>query len=503
MDSTSLLSESTMLNGKLIMTDTHLKASASESFNIPKFRVAERRPGITVAVIAATDVLSLGFAWIFPLLVTGALGQPLSMGLGLRALAFIAITAIVFAACGLYPALGLDVLEETKRVILCISFVQLGSIGSLWTRNAIRDQLTWTFCYWAASLVAVPLGRSFVRSILSRESWWGEPVLLIGSGKPLGEIFNLLLRHPRLGLHATGVLSQSGSVTGWAAGLPVLHDLEAGLLFAQRQKIQTAIVALGSAGCISLSEATDRYGVHFPKLIFIPPLSPRFNLCSGPGTLAAFRSIQISQKLLMPSFKMFKRSLDLLIAVSAGMALLPLALVIALAVKLTSPGPVFFGHRRIGRGGVSFRAWKFRTMVSDADTLLAEQLATNQELRMEWERDRKLRSDPRLTPIGSTLRKLSLDELPQLWNVMRSEMSIVGPRPICSAEVSNYAEYFADYSRVLPGITGLWQVSGRNETTYQERVQLDTYYVNNWSPWLDLYIIARTFKAVLSARGAY
>jgi lipopolysaccharide/colanic/teichoic acid biosynthesis glycosyltransferase len=142
-------------------------------------------------------------------------------------------------------------------------------------------------------------------------------------------------------------------------------------------------------------------------------------------------------------------------------------------------------------------------MVSDADALLADRLAANPALRMEWECDQKLRIDPRVTPVGSVLRKFSLDELPQLWNVIRFEMSIVGPRPICSAEVSKYAEYFADYSRVLPGITGLWQVSGRNKTTYQERVQLDTYYVNNWSPWLDLYIIARTFGAVLSARGAY
>jgi Undecaprenyl-phosphate galactose phosphotransferase WbaP len=195
--------------------------------------------------------------------------------------------------------------------------------------------------------------------------------------------------------------------------------------------------------------------------------------------------------------------MDLFIAVAVGVALVPLLLFIAAAIKLTSHGPVFFGHRRIGRDDVPFRAWKFRTMVSNADTLLAERLATSPALRAEWERDHKLRNDPRLTPIGAVLRKFSLDELPQLWNVMRSEMSIVGPRPICSVEIPKYAEYFADYARVRPGMTGLWQVSGRNETTYAERVQLDTYYVNHWSPWLDFYIIARTFRAVFSASGAY
>lgn len=204
-----------------------------------------------------------------------------------------------------------------------------------------------------------------------------------------------------------------------------------------------------------------------------------------------------------PELATTKRLLDLLIAVPALLAVLPVMLAISAAIKLNSAGSILFGHRRVGKNNATFRAWKFRTMVADADLLLSERLAASAALRVEWERDHKLRNDPRVTRIGAILRKFSLDELPQLWNVVRGEMSIVGPRPICSAEISKYAEYFADYSRVLPGITGLWQVSGRNQTTYQQRVEFDTYYINNWSIWLDLYIIARTFKAVLGARGAY
>jgi lipopolysaccharide/colanic/teichoic acid biosynthesis glycosyltransferase len=176
---------------------------------------------------------------------------------------------------------------------------------------------------------------------------------------------------------------------------------------------------------------------------------------------------------------------------------------VALAVKLTSPGPIFFRHQRIGKDGIPFHVCKFRTMVRDADVRLAERLANSEDARQEWQRDHKLRNDPRITPIGGFLRKFSLDEFPQLWNVMCGQMSVVGPRPISYEEIARYGEHFAAYSKVRPGITGLWQVSGRNEMSYANRVGIDTYYVDHWSPWMDLYILVRTFTAVSSSRGAY
>jgi Undecaprenyl-phosphate galactose phosphotransferase WbaP len=198
-----------------------------------------------------------------------------------------------------------------------------------------------------------------------------------------------------------------------------------------------------------------------------------------------------------------KRLLDIVVALTAGILFFPLILAIIVAVKLTSTGKIFYAHKRVGRDGWSFRVWKFRTMVEGADVVLAERLAADPALRIEWEQNHKLRADPRLTLIGNFLRRYSLDELPQLWNVLKGEMSIVGPRPICDHEIPKYADHFADYARVLPGITGLWQVSGRNDTTYQQRVHLDAYYANNWSLLLDVSILARTVSVVVSARGAY
>jgi lipopolysaccharide/colanic/teichoic acid biosynthesis glycosyltransferase len=148
-------------------------------------------------------------------------------------------------------------------------------------------------------------------------------------------------------------------------------------------------------------------------------------------------------------------------------------------------------------------AWKFRTMVENADQFLEEHLAKNPQLREEWDNTHKLRHDPRVTRIGRILRRTSLDELPQIWNVLRGEMSLVGPRPVVSAEVEKYGESFDFYRAVRPGITGLWQVSGRSDTSYSERVALDVRYVRHWSVWLDIYLLARTFRVVFRGSGAY
>jgi undecaprenyl-phosphate galactose phosphotransferase len=183
--------------------------------------------------------------------------------------------------------------------------------------------------------------------------------------------------------------------------------------------------------------------------------------------------------------------------------LLPVLGAIALLVKLTSRGPVVFAHTRIGRGGRPVRVLKFRTMRKDSQAALREYLAKNPEAKKEWEETFKLQNDPRVTRIGKFLRNTSLDELPQLWNVIRGEMSVVGPRPIVNEEIVRYGSYFKFYAAVKPGITGLWQVCGRNDTTYEQRVRIDEYYVRNWSPWLDLYVLARTAITLIRRTGAY
>ena len=197
------------------------------------------------------------------------------------------------------------------------------------------------------------------------------------------------------------------------------------------------------------------------------------------------------------------RALDLLVASSALLLFLPLMVLVALAIRLQDGGPALFGHKRIGVGGRSFRCWKFRSMVVDADARLAKLLALDPEARREWQVDHKLRNDPRVTQLGHILRITSVDELPQLFNVLAGDMSIVGPRPIVTSEISKYGRWFQRYCAVRPGITGIWQVSGRNDVDYQQRVAMDVLFARKRSAALYLKILLATLPAVLLRRGSY
>lgn len=197
-----------------------------------------------------------------------------------------------------------------------------------------------------------------------------------------------------------------------------------------------------------------------------------------------------------------KRATDFVIALFALMFLLPVMVPIAIAIRLSDGGPALFKQKRIGRDGREFRCFKFRSMVVDADVRLQKLLAEDASARMEWKATQKLEDDPRITSFGHFLRKSSLDELPQLFNILKGEMSIVGPRPIVRNEVEKYGDYFDHYCQVRPGLTGLWQVSGRSDTSYGERVALDVQYVSDWSYVSDIKIMAMTIPAVLMSDGA-
>ncbi len=196
------------------------------------------------------------------------------------------------------------------------------------------------------------------------------------------------------------------------------------------------------------------------------------------------------------------RAIDIVGALIGLIALAPLMLLTALMIRIFDPGPILFRQRRIGAGGQVFECLKFRTMVTDADTRLYDLLLNCPEARAEWDIGHKLRKDPRTTPIGRFLRKSSIDELPQLLNILKGEMSLVGPRPIVAAEIERYGRYFNYYARVRPGLTGLWQVSGRNNVSYRRRVAMDVIYARKRNLGLNLHILARTIPAVLTATGS-
>ncbi|MDD3654252.1 MAG: exopolysaccharide biosynthesis polyprenyl glycosylphosphotransferase [Desulfotomaculaceae bacterium] len=201
--------------------------------------------------------------------------------------------------------------------------------------------------------------------------------------------------------------------------------------------------------------------------------------------------------------RLLKRIFDLLMALILLCLILPLMLLIIVVIRFESPGSALFKHTRIGRDGKQFGCLKFRTMVNNAEIVLENLLAENPLLRNEWEQDFKLKDDPRVTRVGKFLRKTSLDELPQIFNVLMGDMSFVGPRPIVKNEIPKYGKVFQYYKAVSPGVTGLWQVNGRNNVDYEQRVKLDYWYITNWSIWLDFTILIRTLGVVMGRKGAY
>ncbi|MFT9258606.1 MAG: sugar transferase, partial [Acetobacter sp.] len=335
--------------------------------------------------------------------------------------------------------------------------------------------------------------RQATKRFLHRWGLWRIPVLLAGEPEACARAIEIFSSERFPGLRSVGCVSSSR------------------LLDMPGPSLQRMLLARhGAARLLLVIDSHDFHGqaviehIARTRLPFslMPPLGglPLDYGCqsyfSHDGMVMSFRS-----RLDSPLHRVAKIALDLFVASLVLLAILPVLVVVYGLVRLDG-GPAVFGHVRVGRNGRPFRCLKFRTMGVNADAVLADLLARDPQAAAEWAATRKLTADPRVTPIGRILRKTSLDELPQVFNVLRLEMSLVGPRPIVAAEEVHYGKDMAYYTATRPGITGLWQVSGRSDTSYVRRVQLDNWYVRNWSLWRDIVILVKTVPAVLAQKGA-
>jgi Undecaprenyl-phosphate galactose phosphotransferase WbaP len=286
-------------------------------------------------------------------------------------------------------------------------------------------------------------------------------------------------------------------------GIPVIHDMTIGPEIVKRYNIKMAIVAMPELDAGRLKKLLNSSVSAFRYNVLIPNFFSLSNIWMSVRDFNGVLGIETSHKLRLDWNLAIKRFLELFIVIIAGIILLPFFLLIALFIKINSPGPVFYKHKRLGRNGQYFYAYKFRSMAADAEQKLQGMLDSDPAFKDEWEKSHKLQNDPRITSFGKFLRRTSIDEFPQLINILKGEMSLVGPRPIVDEEVDKYGE---DYNRIFsirPGLTGLWQVSGRSDTNYYDRVAYDMYYLQSWSIWLDLWIIFKTFSVVIKGKGAY
>ena len=406
---------------------------------------------------------------------------------------------VMFAAFDLYPGILHNAVTELRRLGLALSISFLLIVGIILVdRNADYPRRMF-FLWWMVAMVVTPLLRSVVRDLVCRRSWWGIPVAVFHTGEESVEMVRELEKHPEIGLRPVVIFTSSQAVRP-RHRLPVL-DLRFSAAV-RASGVERAMIAWPDTGCSKLLEELETFESIFPRLM-LHSSAALYSLTVDARQIGRSLAVEVRRDLLRPFPRMAKRAIDLMI-VGFGLPVVTVViLLLGLLVRLESPGPIFFGHRRVGRNHSTFRTWKIRTMQVNGDELLQQALARDGALREEWQRDRKLRRDPRTTRVGRFLRRTSLDELPQFWNVLRGEMSLVGPRPIVEEEVAAYGQNFALYCRVTPGLTGLWQVSGRSAVSSGDRVRLDSYYVRNWSPWLDLHILARTAKVVLTGQGAY
>ena len=349
---------------------------------------------------------------------------------------------------------------------------------------------------WALACIAVPLGRNFVSRLFSRREWWGAPLVFLNYTKAGRDMWHYLRRHPEKGFRPVAF-----------AELDDLVQDRNTATFDELQKKFPGAVALIATGMKRLDKKTlSRVSSRFSRILLLPVATdeePALHFLVSPYVLDTTTGFFLQQRLHDKRRLAIKRAMDLVLCALGSIVILPLIAVLVILIRLDSKGPAFYRQKRIGRGGREIFVHKFRTMVPNADALLKDCLAKDPELAAEWERDHKLKHDPRVTRVGHFLRKTSLDELPQLYDVLRGTMSLVGPRPIVEAEREKYGSVFNDYIRVRPGITGLWQISGRNDTSYSRRVDYDFYYVSNWNIWLDIWILARTVPVVLFGKGAY
>lgn len=411
----------------------------------------------------------------------------------------------IFALQRLYAISGINPADEIRRVFRSSILVYLIAVGALFAVKAEMNISRLTLVIGAVgTILLVLLFRYILRYCLCRFEWWGEPVLVLGAGTTGQKVVRSLRRAPYLGWRPVAILDDDVSKHGQEiSDIPIIGSLDDAPELAQKMHLRTAIIAMPGASIERLRQLEQACAKVFPHLIILPNFCGYASMWVESLDFGGILGLEIRRNLLMFWPRFAKRCFDLSFCVIGMIFIIPITVVFAIMIRCTSKGSVFYGQQRIGRDGRSFKAWKFRSMVSNADTVLKEYLEKHPELREEWEKDHKLRDDPRVTAVGRILRKTSLDELPQIWNVLKGDMSLIGPRPIVQAEIPKYRDLFDLYVQVRPGISGLWQVSGRNDTTYDERVMLDAAYVRNWSVWLDAWILIRTVRVVLLGKGAY
>lgn len=416
---------------------------------------------------------------------------------------YLPIFIVLFQIFRLYPGISLAPAEELKNFTIASLIAHGGIIVSRYIEDREFDAISVAFIIsFIFSTYILLVCRSCTHAILKRTKLKGIPAVIYGSGSTGRLIVDRLLVNHRIGYEPVLFLDDDAGSGEYYRKIPIIHDTGLGPEIVRRFNIKVAIVAMPELGGKETARMLRNSVAPFRYNVLIPDFSGVVNIWMSVRDFDGVLGLATSHRLKMPWNLGIKRFIDAAIVVVGGIIILPFLLVIAFLIKATSPGPVLYKHSRLGLNGKPIQVYKFRSMVADSGERLKKMLE-DPNVREEWENSHKLKEDPRITPIGNFLRRTSLDEFPQIINVLKGEMSLVGPRPITKEEVVKYGDDFSRIFSVKPGMTGLWQVSGRSDIDYQDRVAYDTYYLQSWSLWLDLWVLYKTSEVVIKGKGAY
>jgi len=467
---------------------------------------AARKRHIAPIVLILSDAILAVLIWGLAYAIQDVWGRgPLSeVAVGSVAPA-IAVWVALRALLGMYPGYGLDAVEELRRH----TFSLLAALGVLATFalsvhiGELLSRMLLGFAFVCLLLFA-PFVRYLVKRGLKRTGFWGKPVVILSYKEAAADITDRLKQNWELGYNPVAVFGYHLKTKGLSSErLDDEHALANAVDLAQRHGVDTALFAMPHTRREQLAKLVNIASLHFRRVFVVPNLGGITNSAAMARDLGGTCALEIEYNLLNPWALRTKRIADLAATLLGGILVLPIFLMLALLVFLESGTPIFYRDWRMGKEGNLFSCIKFRTMVSNSEALLQKMLEEDPEFREEYSKYHKLRDDPRVTRVGRVLRRTSLDELPQLWNVLRAEMSLVGPRPYLPRESEEIGITQSEILRVPPGITGPWQVSGRNRAFFSERVEIDAIYVRDWSMWLDILLLFRTVKTLLFDRAAY
>ncbi len=425
--------------------------------------------------------------------------------ISIELLAFYIVQAIVgiiyFMQKGHYK-LATPWWQQVKHISIFSIFSLLLLCFLFFTVKADPSRLFITLS-WISLVPLLMIARQVTRKIMIKIGKWDIPTIIIGGFENATETIYALKSEGYINYNIKKVILPNASDTQIQQFKNIHNEYKVERLLPKFNDSELIVICPDTRRELELEKLTKEIADANGDFAMIPPIEGFSYYGLTPSYFFGYNIILFkrSNRLNLVN-KLLKNVIDRTGAFFGILVLSPIFLYVAYKVKQDG-GDIFFGHTRIGKGGKSFKCWKFRSMITNSQEVLDALLASDPDARAEWDRDFKLKNDPRITKIGAFIRKTSIDELPQLFNVLMGEMSLVGPRPIVKDEIKYYGDLINDYYLVNPGITGLWQVSGRNDITYDQRVYLDRWYVRHWSLWTDMVIIIKTIFVVSNKNGAY